>query len=211
MSGVRFYFSFRSPYSWLAHHRLAHTAELAWEELEPVPVYPPDEKAMAALSPGRTKLGYMREDVERIAAGYGLAVRWPVSGDPDWTRPHAAFLYAQAERRGQVFAGALYDARFQRGEDLGDDGALRAAAEASGLDPDAVVAAADDPAWRQALWPGFERMRHDKVFGVPTFVLREERFWGNDRFEWLLRTLRTARGERVADLRADPWRPPQGD
>lgn len=211
MSRVRFYFSFRSPYSWLAHHRLAHTAELAWEELEVVPVYPPDEKAMAAVAPSRTKLGYMREDVERMAAGYGLAVRWPEGADPDWTRPHAAFLYAQAEGHGQVFAGALYDARFQGGDDLGDDRVLRAAAESSQLDPDAVVAAADDPSWRSALWPGFERMRHDKVFGVPTFVFQDERFWGNDRFEWLLRALRTARGEQVADLRADPWRPPQGD
>ena len=87
---------------------------------------------------------------------------------------------------------------------------LRAAAEASELDPQAVLAAADDPSWRGALWRGFERMRHDRVFGVPTFVLDDQRFWGNDRFEWLLRALRVARGQEVADLRADPLRPPHG-
>lgn len=213
MSGstdVRLYFSFRSPYSWLLHHRLAHTGELSWEELDPVPVYPPDEKALAAVSPSRTKLAYMREDVERLAAGYGLALRWPEGGDPDWARSHAAFLYAHGEGHGQVFAGALYDARFQRGEDLGDDGVLRAAAEVAELDPQSVAASADDPTWRGALWRGFERMRHDRVFGVPTFVLDDQRFWGNDRFEWLLRALRVARGREVADLRADPLRPPQG-
>jgi 2-hydroxychromene-2-carboxylate isomerase len=209
-AGIRFYFSFRSPYSWLLHHRLQATGAIPWRDLDPVPIYPPDAETVARIAGGRTRLSYLGEDAERIARAYGLAVRWPEALDTDWARPHTAFLWARSEGRGQGFAGALFAARFQRGADIGTDEELRAAAAAAGLDADGTVAAADHPDWRERLAAGFARMQEDRVFGVPTFVLDGERFWGNDRLEWVLRRLAERRGDRVPDLAAEPLGRPFG-
>jgi 2-hydroxychromene-2-carboxylate isomerase len=206
--GLRFYFSFSSPFSWLAHHRLERSGALPWNELEPIPVYPPNDETAGRITGGKTRRAYLLEDAERIARAYGFEIHWPESIDTDrvgtdWARPHSAFHWAQSAGGGQAFAGALYRARFLRGEDVVADAALRAAAEAAGLDPGDAVAAAGDPTWRERLLRGFARMQGDRVFGVPTFVLDGERFWGNDRIEWLLRRRAESRGEAVPELAAD--------
>ena len=45
------------------------------------------------------------------------------------------------------------------------------------------------------------------IFGVPTFVLDGELFWGNDRLEWLIRRIDQSRGRAVPDLAARPLAP----
>jgi 2-hydroxychromene-2-carboxylate isomerase len=208
MSDLRLYFSFRSPFSWLAHHRLAVTGAIPWRSLEPIPVYPPDPETAERVSGGKTRGTYLREDASRIAHAYGLQIVWPETGDPDWARPHSAFLWAQARGAGQGFASELYRARFQEGADIGTDERIGAAAEAAGLDPADGVSAAEDPRWREVLRAGFGKMREDRAFGVPTFVVDGERFWGNDRLEWVLRLLAEKRGAPVPDLAIDLLGPP---
>ena len=41
----------------------------------------------------------------------------------------------------------------------------------------------------------------DTIFGVPFFVYRNQKFWGNDRLEWLLRAIFDDNGRAVPDLR----------
>ena len=36
---------------------------------------------------------------------------------------------------------------------------------------------------------GFAEADRDGVFGVPTFVINGERFWGYDRIDWLIKKL----------------------
>ena len=91
--------------------------------------------------------------------------------------------------RGAEFVFAAHVARFERGEDLGAAPALAAVAREVGLDPDACVAAADDPARHAQVWQGMAEAQATGIFGVPTFVLDGELFWGNDRLEWLIRRI----------------------
>ena len=56
----------------------------------------------------------------------------------------------------------------------------------------------------------FARRRESGVFGVPTFVHREQKFWGNDRLEWLVRAIRRDAGLPVPDLRAAALATPAG-
>ena len=35
----------------------------------------------------------------------------------------------------------------------------------------------------------FEEADPDEIFGVPTFVLEGERFWGEDRIDWVVKKL----------------------
>jgi 2-hydroxychromene-2-carboxylate isomerase len=148
------------------------------------------------------------EDVERIAAAYGLAVRWPGKIDTDWMRPHAACLHAGDAGLLEPFVAAGFRARFQRGLDLGQDEVLEQLAEEAGLEPRALVAACDAPELHARIRAGLARFAQRKLFGVPFFVFQGRRFWGNDRLEWLLRDVCRELGEPVPDLASDPFARP---
>lgn len=204
---VRFYFSFRSPYAWLAFHRIGPALAKLPVAIDPIPVFPPpnfpnDPAAVPA------KAAYIGTDVGRIAAAYGLPYERPAKLDCDWIRPHAAFVRAKDEGAAEAFGKALYAARWERGLDVGENAVMADAARACGLDADAILAAADDEAMHKRVWEGMiQAAGEDGIFGVPYFVFRGERFWGNDRIEWLVRAIRIAHGIPVVDLRADFLQP----
>jgi 2-hydroxychromene-2-carboxylate isomerase len=202
MERAVFYFSFRSPYAWMAYHRIVRAAAVLPLEFERVPVFPPpDFPNDPAAVPA--KLRYIFEDVQRIASAYGLPVRWPTQRDTEWMRPHAAWVRAADEGRGDAFALAVYGARFSEGRDVGDDDVLRDAARAARLDPAAITRAAADPTMHERVLAGMMRALGDGIFGVPFFVYRGETFWGNDRVEWLLRAVAANAGSSLPDLTAD--------
>ena len=199
---VRLYFSFRSPYSWLALHRAPAALAKAGVALELVPVFPPPDFANDPLK-FPDKANYYREDLARTARAYGLPFQVPEPFDCNWLRPHAAYFAAHDAGRGDAFAGAMFAARFGYGKDLGNDAVVAACAAAVGLDPDRVVAAQDELPCQERLMHGMiAAVTEHQLFGVPMFVYRGERFWGNDRIEWLVRSIHEARGQAVPDLTA---------
>lgn len=205
---VRLYFSFRSPYAWLATFRLRRALGDLPVRVEYVPVYPPDEfpNDPAAIP---AKATYIGRDVIRTARAYGLSVRFPERLDTDWGRPHAAFLYADHEGKGEEFALETFSARFSRGLDVGTDETLAQIAGASDLDVGETLAAAADPELQARVREGVVRAFGERgVFGVPMFAYRGEYFWGNDRLDWLIRAIRSANGLPVPDLSADPLAAP---
>jgi 2-hydroxychromene-2-carboxylate isomerase len=204
---VRFYFSFRSPYSWLAFVRAPRALDGLPVRIEYLPVFPPpDFPNDPAAVPN--KLKYILQDVTRIAEAWGMSTMPPASVDTAWERPHAAFVYAQDQGRGYDFALELFSARFQRAQDVGADSVMQEVATKVGLDPAGLLAAADDVAYQTRVVEGMiKAATEDSIFGVPLFVYRGEPFWGNDRIEWLLRAIRSAHGLPITDLRADFMRP----
>lgn len=193
---VRFYFSFRSPYAWLAYERAPDAFRDLPVELQYIPVFPPpnfpnDPTAVP------NKLKYIARDVARFAESYGLKVSWPKTRDVEWQKPHAAFLHArdQSPELGYAFGRDVFRARFSEGEDLGDSGVFARIAERLGLDPRATVAALDDVALQTRVVEGMiQAASEDSIFGVPLFVYRGEPFWGNDRIDWVVRAIQKARG-----------------
>ena len=163
MDTVTFYFSFRSPYAWLAYYRLAAVLERLPIRVDRVPVFPPpnfpnDPAAVPA------KLQYLKQDVERTAAAYGLSVQWPRTTDTAWMRPHAAYLYGADQQQGDAFALQAYAARFSHGRDLGADDTLRQVAGACQLDAAAVVRAADDPSMHERVRHGLQQAMQHGIF-----------------------------------------------
>jgi 2-hydroxychromene-2-carboxylate isomerase len=209
METVRFYFSFRSPYAWLAFHRIEDALAGLPVVLEYIPVFPPkdflgDPRKNPAISM------YMDADVARIAKAYGLKVAYPGPFDEDWIRPHAAYIFAADSGRGRDFALATFAFRFCEGRNIVTDEAIADAARGAGLDATGATAAAADPAFHERVLEGVRRALQDRLFGVPFFVYRSEKFWGNDRIEWLRRAIESDMGKAVADLKSNPLASPCG-
>lgn len=196
---VTLYFSFRSPYSWLGFHRARRYLPGLGIATEHIAVFPPEGTTVAS-SGTPTRMAYLTEDVERMARAYGLGVCWPEVRDTDWVRAHACFYAAADAGRGEELIAAAYEARFGRGEDLGDRNVLTCVAQEAGVEAETILAAAGDEAFHGRVWQGMSQARDAGVFGVPFFVYKGRKFWGNDRLEWLLRAIEEDRGQVVPDL-----------
>jgi 2-hydroxychromene-2-carboxylate isomerase len=182
---IRFYFSFRSPYAWLAAERLEAELGDLGVPIELLPIYPTPDVFPNDPAAMPDKVAYVVQDIGRLARERGLTVRLPPP-DPDWSLSHAASLYARQLGAGHPLMLALFRKRFSEGLDLGEDSVIADAARDANLDAGAIVRAAHaeelraeaSAAWRRAV-------ERDRIFGVPSFVYAGKLYWGQDRMHFL--------------------------
>ncbi len=132
-------------------------------------------------SSGQYEPAYRTRDVSRWAALYGVPFHEPDWSALDWHRFALAAVAADRLDRVVEFTTHLFDAVFGDGTAPTDDVGLARIADAAGVDGRRLVGSIDDPETAR---------RHDRnvadaivagVFGVPSFVVDGEMFWGNDR------------------------------
>ena len=203
---LEFYFSFRSPYSWLALHRLNLLKDELAVEIEMIPLFPAKDKDV--MLSNREKVKYITKDIVRITTAYGLDIKWPDPFDTDWLIAHTAYIYAEEQGKGLAFSLALYNARFLQGKDIADEEILRGLAAENGLDAQALIDAPDIRKYKKKLLQGMSAAKHVGVFGVPYFVYKDSAYWGNDRLEWLIRDINRVSGVNIPDLSIDPFKRP---
>lgn len=185
-SVIRFYFSFRSPYAWLAAERVDAMLGDLGVEIVRLPIYPTAGGFPNDPTATPNKLAYIVQDIARLTREQGLTVRFPPPGDPDWSLSHAAAIAAERAGSGHRFMLEGFRQRFREGRDLGDHEVIGEAARRAGLDANAIVAAAqaeDLRAQAAAAWSA--GMECDHIFGVPSFVYAGKLYWGQDRMHFL--------------------------
>lgn len=177
-----------SPYAWLGLRSLDRL-DAAGLRVRPIPVlFAGLLKAHGNLGPAEVpaKRTYLFRDVMREAARRGL----PFAGPPGHPfNPLLALrmctaLAADDERR--RLALALVTACWEHGEDIADAKVAARLADAAGFDGQALVERAASPGVKQALAAATDAAIAAGIFGVPTFALDGELFWGGDRIDTLL-------------------------
>jgi 2-hydroxychromene-2-carboxylate isomerase len=94
-------------------------------------------------------------------------------------------LADDAQRRRLALA-ALTAACWERGADISDAAVLARLADAAGFDGNGLLERAATPDVKQALLAATDEAIAEGVFGVPTYRVDGELFWGGDRIEALL-------------------------
>ena len=197
------YFSFRSPYSCLAIFRLSRIINQLPVEFEFIHIFPPPGKKLSnELNPA--KLAYIRRDIARIASAYGYPMCFPKPFDINWVVPHAAFLHAKDMGKSVECMNAMYTARFVNGSNLEHQDTLVAVAGKCNIDAEEFIRVSGDQDYHQRVMEELASIPDKMLFGVPTFVYGKNRYWGNDRLEWLLRDIYQDAGIQVPDLKEDP-------
>ncbi|PQA88570.1 DsbA family protein [Hyphococcus luteus] len=201
MAVLDIYWSFRSPYSYLAIDRLCHIAGTYDIETKFRPVRPLAMREPDFFERGRKQfVPYLMRDfpreAERLGLPFGLPQPDPIDMDmatgrvaadqPLMDRLMALGLAACEKGKGLDFAKAV-SARVWTGKPWSDDAALDAAAAQAGLDLAELEA--------------FARARKDEIaatieanetgqlthhWGVPLMVLDGEPFFGQDRLDSLV-------------------------
>jgi 2-hydroxychromene-2-carboxylate isomerase len=182
-----FYFDLGSPYAYLAAERVnALFAEVVGEPPEWQPIllgalFKRFGRGSWANGPGRAE--GMRE-IERRASTYGLPpLRWPKPWPGNTLYAMRAATFAKQIGRTVSFSLAAFRQAFAAGRDLSNPDSVLIAAAAAEMHPRAIEAAVDRGAIKSALREATERAGNRGVRGVPSVVVGDEVFWGDDRLE----------------------------
>jgi 2-hydroxychromene-2-carboxylate isomerase len=196
----RWYFSLRSPYSYLAFCDLTQRYPDVLDQLDWIPSWEPDEPSRRLLDEAhlplpyvemtRAKNFYILQDARRLAAARGLTLTWPVDRNPRWDACHLGYLVAQDAGRGRDYLALAYRARWEQGRDLCDPATIVDITTELGLPAGPMAGATEDPEVRRRGVDCLIRSCRDGVFGVPFFVVGRNRYFGVDRLRAVVAAVR---------------------
>lgn len=179
---VEVYFNFRSPYCYLASKRMwaifddYHTS-LIWKPFGGWSGRSDPERA-------KRKIPSVRQDVKRWARRLGIPfMPPPITTDP--TRAGAGSLLAEEKGLLREFVVEMMRAEWAEGRDIGDPGVVLEVGNKIGLERGALSVAMDDPARLAVLDANWQEAQDKDVFGVPSFLVGDENFWGSDRIDFV--------------------------
>jgi 2-hydroxychromene-2-carboxylate isomerase len=182
-----FYFDLGSPYAYLAAERVnaLFAAELGeppeWQPVLLGGLFKRFGRDSWANGPGRAD---GLAEIERRAADRGLPpVRWPEPFPGNTLYAMRVAAYAKEIGRVVAFSLAAFRQAFAGGRDLTEPDNVLLAAAASEMHPRAVTAAVERESVKGALREATERAGDLGVQGVPTIVVADEAYWGDDQLE----------------------------
>lgn len=186
-STVRFVYDVVCPFAYLAFRQLDRIRTRAEVELQPVllggllrHVGAPDDPN-TVMAPARAAAN--ARDIALWADLGGVSLKAP-DGHPRRSVDAMRILSAAPARRRQAWTATLFEAYWERGEDLSDRDVLRRVMAPHDIDVDATIDAGREPL-RASTLAAFEA----GAFGVPTFLGGPRMLWGQDRIGLLLRDL----------------------
>jgi 2-hydroxychromene-2-carboxylate isomerase len=187
---VEFLFDFGSPYSYLAWHELPKIAQREGASMVWTPVLLGGIfQATGNRSPAElpAKSAYLNADLQRWARAYGVTFRM----NPDFPINTLALMrgaVAMQLRGDEVFqryAQAIFSAMFERPRNLNLPAEIAAVLTQAGFDPVEFMALIAEPAVKEQLKDNTSRAVTRGVFGVPTFFVGEDMFFGQDRLDFV--------------------------
>ena len=191
-----FYFDFSSPYGYLAAERIdgiaaRHGRSVTWRPMLLGAVFQKIGGSPLVNQP--MKGPYSQHDMLRSARLHDITFNVPDNFPVNSIAACRAYYWLADSDAAMArdFAQALYRGYFVENRDLSQPETVVAAAQALGVDGDALVAAVQDQAIKDRLRAVNDAALERGVFGSPTVFVGDEMFWGHDRLEMIDRWLET--------------------
>ena len=183
---VEFLFDYASPWAFLANALLSK--RLPGAQIFYVPVYLAGFDSFKKGMPYTpSKLEYLLRDFQRCAAHEGVTPMFPPTFPINGLYALRGAIAAQRLGCFEDYHAVVFDAAWAQGRDISSREAVATLAREVGLGP--VAEALDDPSIKEALRDNTSAAAQRGVFGVPSFFVGDELFWGYDRFDFVARAL----------------------
>jgi len=188
MNNVDFYFSIGSTYTYLSVTRILdiekkHNVKFNWKpfsvraimkEMNNIP-FPKDKK---------NKVDYMWRDIERRAEGYGFFAKTPVPYPlSEFDLANQIAILGLNNGWGIDYVKLTYKKWFQEGKEPAIDPSISEICNELNLNKDEIIASAKDQEIENKYLSNTDSARNHKIFGSPSFITKNEVFWGDDRME----------------------------
>jgi 2-hydroxychromene-2-carboxylate isomerase len=180
---IEFFYSFRSPYSYLALSRISEIADAFGVKLTLRPVLP---MVMRGMKVPKSKLLYIATDTCREARRRNIP--FGKFADPvgkGTERCLAVYRYAETQHRAREFLLNAGLAIWSEAIDVATDKGMRKVCGRTGLFWPDVKEAMNNEDWRQPIEENRESMMNSGSWGVPTVRFGDFLAWGQDR-DWML-------------------------
>jgi len=190
---IEFWFDFTSPYAYIASEQIEAVAArcgcaLVWKPILLGAVFQITGGA-PLTSQHASKASYSVRDFARTAAFVGVAYAQPGKFPLGTVAAARAVLWLQREEPDHTapFIHAVFRAYFVQGRDISDTATVLDLATDCGIDTTALADGLRDESIKAALKAQVDAAITRGVFGVPTMIVGDEMFWGQERFAQLER------------------------
>ena len=188
MSKIDFYFSIGSTYTYLSVTRILdvekkHQVKFNWKpfsvraimkEMNNIPF--PKEKM--------NKVNYMWRDIERRAEGYGFFAKTPVPYPlSEFDLANQIAILGLKNKWGIDYVRLTYKKWFQEGKEPAIEPSITEVCRELNINQDEIIAEANSKEIINDYNFNTNLARENKIFGSPSFVVKNEIFWGDDRME----------------------------
>ena len=188
MSNIDFYFSIGSTYTYLTVTRILdvenkHQVKFNWKpfsvraimkEMNNIPF--PKEKM--------NKVNYMWRDIERRAEGYGFFAKTPVPYPlSEFDLANQIAILGLEKDWGIDYVRLTYKKWFQEGKEPAIEPSISEVCNELKLDKNEITSEALKKEIQDKYEANTNSARENKIFGSPSFVVKNEVFWGDDRME----------------------------
>lgn len=189
MATIDFIFDFGSPNAYLAWQVLPAIAARTGAEINVIPcllggIFKATNNAspMVAFGEVKGKLAYEALETRRFVAKHGLGKyrqnpHFPVNT----LLIMRGLIAARRAGVGEPYLAAVLAAMWEAGEKMDDPEVVKRVLDAAGLDGAGLIAATQDPEVKAELVANTEAAVGRGVFGIPTFFVGGEMFFGKDR------------------------------
>ncbi len=191
-NAVDFYYDYGSPTAYLAWTQLAKICAAQGAQLNAKPMLLGGVfKATGNSTPVtiEAKGKWLFQDVQRYADYYEV----PFAMNPHFIvntiSAMRGAVWAQAANCLETYDKALFEATWVRGINTGDTDQLAQVLRDADLDADAMLAAIQTPDVKQGLISATEEAVARGVFGAPSMFVNDTLHFGQDRLQWIERTL----------------------
>jgi 2-hydroxychromene-2-carboxylate isomerase len=197
---IDFIYDFGSPNAYLARKALPAIAARTGAEVNLIPcLLGGIFKATNNRSPGeafggvKNKLAYESLETRRFIAKHGIeGFRFNPHFPVNTLLIMRGLIAARRSGVGDAYLAAVERAMWESGEKMDDPDVVRRVLDAAGLDGAALIAATQDPEVKAELVANTEAAVERGAFGIPTFFVGTEMFFGKDRLGQVEEAVREA-------------------
>ena len=188
MAQIDYFFATISPFTYLAGARLEEVAARHGASIRYIPL---DAPALFPRTGGQlladrheSRKAYRLQELRRSAKKRGVKIDIPAAFFPVNPAPASYAIIAAAKAGGGDLAGlcrAFPRAVWAEGRNIADDEVVKELLAAHGFDP--AVADRYMLAAAETYAKNLEEAVSRGVFGVPFYMVADEKFWGQDRLD----------------------------
>jgi len=188
---IEFWFEFGSNYSYLSVMRIEQEAaqrgvRVIWKPFLLGPIFKALGWETSPFVLQKEKGRYVWKDMQRQCARYGLPWTQPSVFPRRALLPLRVALVSAEEAWMGEYCRRMMLMNFAEDRDIDNEAAVRGVLRALDVPSDAVLEQAQGEANKAWLRERTQAARELGIFGAPTFFVRGEMFWGNDRLEQAL-------------------------
>lgn len=195
---IDYYFSVFSPWAFFGDQRFRDMAVKHGYTIhyhpQLSPVLFPATGGLALKDRAEPRKAYRLTELDRWRKHLGININLTPKFFPVPEAPASKLILAALDAGHDVgeLVHALGRATWVEERDISDPSTLTDIANACGFDGRALVAASSDPSYDEKLNAEAQAAIARGVFGYPTYAVGDALFWGQDRLDFLERTLESA-------------------